>query len=135
MKNPITKGLIIGTILLVVGFGLNFLINAIFPFLAAEYQNTAIFRAWTDPLMWLFFLYPFIIGIAFSLLWEKTNFKEKNIWKNGLNFGLFYFVIATIPGMVISYSSFQVSLLMTLSWTFSGLLYAVLAGILLTKWK
>jgi hypothetical protein len=41
--------------------------------------------------------------------------------------------VAAIPGMLMSYSSFPVSFVMILSWTLTGLVEAVLAGIILAK--
>jgi len=38
-------------------------------------------------------------------------------------------VIASIPGMVITYSSFQVSLPMVLTWTVFGLVSALAGGL------
>jgi hypothetical protein len=123
------KGLIAGVVLLIVGFGLNWLLGLIFPALMSEYQNTAIFRPWNDPLMMAYFGYPFILGVASAFLWDKIKAKDP------LEFAKFYFIIATIPGMFISYTTFQVSFLMIVSWTVVGFLEAYIAGVIFTKIK
>ncbi|MBI2031550.1 MAG: hypothetical protein HYT08_02940 [Candidatus Levybacteria bacterium] len=125
----IKKGLIAGVILLVVGLGFNWFAGLIFPPIAQEYKNPALFRPWDDPLMLAFFGYPFIVGLVLSYLWDKIKAKDP------LEFAKFYFIIATIPGMFISYTSFQISLLMVLVWTASGFLQVYVAGFVFTKIK
>lgn len=123
------KGFIAGLAVLVVGVGFNVVIGLIFPALAKEYQNPAIFRPWSDPIMMAYFGHPFIFGVVAAYLWDKIKAKD------ALEFAKLYFVIATIPGMFISYTSFQVSLLMILTWTAVGFLQTWVAGIVFTKIK
>ena len=75
------------------------------------------------------------LGIILALLWDKTKnlFKDKSIFQRGLRFGVAYWLIATLPGMFMSYSSFQVSLVMVLSWSISGLIQAIIAGWIYVK--
>lgn len=132
MKKIILPGLIAGIIMLVVGIGLGFLINLIFPVLKEQYNNTNLFRPWNDPLMSIYFLYPFILGLVLAWLWNKIKsvFKEENLIKKGIFFGLTYWIISSIPGMIITYSSFLITLIMVLSWTFSSLVQVLVAGII-----
>jgi len=134
MKKIVLPGILAGILMAAVGMLIGYVFNAIFPSLMAEYNNTAIFRAMEDPLMSLFFLYPLILGIALAWLWDKTKglFKSDN-WKRGVHFGLIYFVVASIPGMLITYSSFQVSLLITSTWTLNGLANGLIAGMIFAK--
>ena len=125
----IRRGLTAGVVVLIVGFGLNLLIGAVFPSIAQEYQNPAIFRPWTDPLMMAYFAHPFIVGLVLAYLWDKLKAKD------ALEFAKLYFIIATIPGMFISYTSFQVSLPMILAWIVSGFLQAFVAGLVFAKIK
>lgn len=118
----IKRGLIAAVVLLVVAFLFNWLSEMLLPGLSAEYKNIAIFRPWTDPLMMAYFFYPFITGLVFAYLWELLKFKSP------FKFAKFYFLIATIPGMFISYTTFQVSLLMILSWSVMGFLQALIAA-------
>lgn len=52
-----------------------------------------------------------------------------------MEFAKIYFIIATIPGMFISYTSMQLSLTMVLLWTIVGYLEALIAGLVFTKIK
>lgn len=130
----IKKGLIAGLAILIIGMALNFGIQAFIPDLTKEYQNTAIFRPWDDPLMMAYFAYPFILGIVAAYFW---NLIEKKFTGDAVSkayqFARLYFIIATIPGMFISYTSFQVSLTMILVWTITGFLEAFVAGLIFTR--
>ncbi|MDD4351901.1 MAG: hypothetical protein PHU71_02875 [Candidatus Gracilibacteria bacterium] len=131
MKKIVWLGLLAGLLTLLVGTGITYLMNFLSPSLAAEYQNTALFRAWDDPLMSLFFAYPFVLCLALAWFWHKV----KKVLTDGKirDFVLIYFFIATVPGMLISYSSFQVSLAMTLLWTVSGLINVFVAALVFKK--
>jgi hypothetical protein len=123
-------GLLAGLVMMVVWFGFSQLFSFVFPGLATEYQS-AMFRPWSDPLMMLYFLYPFVLGIALSFFWAmaKGMFKGNNAFERGLKLAFMYLVIATIPGMLITYSSFQISLLMTVSWAVNGFIEVFAGGV------
>ncbi len=128
----IKKALIAGFANLVLGLVLNMGIGLIIPGVTQEYQNTAIFRPWNDPLMMLYFAYPFILGFVLIHLWNSV---KENAKKSPFEFAKLYFVIATIPGMFITFSSFQLSLTMILLWTITGFLQAFVAGYIFSKVK
>ncbi len=131
------RGLIAGFVNLILGFGLMWLFGQLFPSVTIEYKNPAIFRPWTDPLMQAYFAYPFIFGIVAAYLWEKIEkqFKAKTPSGKALEFATFYFIIATIPGMFISYTSFQISASMIVVWTINGFIQALAAGWVFAKIK
>ena len=134
MKKVILFGLLAGLAMLIVSVALGPLFNLIFPSLAAEYNNTNLFRPWSDPIMYLMLVEPFILGVILAWIFSVTKglFKEKNVWKKGIYFGLCYWVI-TIPGMVMSYSSFPISLLMVTTWSISILIQAIVAGLIYAR--
>jgi hypothetical protein len=134
MKRVILFGLLAGLAMLIVSVALGPLFNLIFPSLAAEYNNTNLFRPWSDPIMYLMLVEPFVLGIILAWIFYITKglFKEKVVWKRGIYFGLCYWVV-TIPGMVISYSSFPISLLMVVTWSISILIQAIVAGLIYAR--
>jgi hypothetical protein len=83
--------------------------------------------------MQLFYVHPFLVGLILAWVWEKIKkiVKGKGTAK-GVNFGLTYFLIV-VPGMLMSYSTFKISLLMVTTWTISVLVQALVAGIILAK--
>ncbi len=129
MKRTISVGLLAGLVLLLVGLALNAAISRVAPSLQAEYENAAVFRSWSDPLMSLYFLYPFLFGVLLAWVWRRVTPLQIS-WNR---FAGAVFLVFTIPGMLITYASFQVSLSMVLSWTLSGLIDAVIASYLFAK--
>jgi len=134
-KKIISVGLLVGVVNLVVGMLLSQIYNFVFPALAREYTNFALFRPWSDPLMSMYFLYPFLLGIALAWIWDKTKklVEGKTAFERAYRFGLAYLIIAGLPGMFITYSSFQVSFTMVLSWLVVGFVEAVVAGWVFAK--
>jgi len=129
MKKIIWPGLLLGLIMLVVNFIVSYLFMLI-PSVATDYTS-GFMRSWQDPLMMAFFLYPFILGIILAALWDKvkTSFKGNR----GCHFGWWVFLLTTVPGMYITYTSFNLTFLTILGWTVSGLISAKIAGFLLAK--
>lgn len=130
------KGLIAGVVNFILGFGLSFGLEKLIPGIAGQYQNIAIFRPFSDPLMMVYFAYPFILGIVGAYFWGIVggNFKG-SIASRAWKFAKLYFIVATIPGMFISYTTFQVSFTMILGWTITGLIEIFVAGLVFAKIK
>ena len=135
MKKIILPGIIAGIAMLVLSMVVGMLTNLAFPSLMNEYENPALFRSWSDPIMNLYYLHPFLVGILLAWAWDKTKklVKAKGPYGRGLHFGLAFFAISTIPGMLISYSSFPVSLAMIATWSISSLVQLIGAGIVYAK--
>jgi TRAP-type mannitol/chloroaromatic compound transport system permease small subunit len=124
-KKVVGHGLLLGLIMLIVGNIINYLFMLI-PSVKADYYS-GIMRSWQDPLMTVFFLYPFILGIVFAGLWNavKSSFKGK---MRGCYFGWWLFFLTTLPGMFITYTSFNLTFLTILGWLVVGLINAKIAG-------
>lgn len=135
MKKILVPGLLAGVATLVAGLVVSRVMAYFFPSLNAEFANPSIFRPWSDPLMSLYFLYPFVLGLVLSCFWDKYKkvFEGKNLFEKVNKFALTYWVIAGIPGMFITYSSFQVSFIMVFSWLLGGLAEALAAAWVLAK--
>ncbi len=106
----------------------------LFPAVAVDYTNPAIMRDWHDPLMVFFFAASFVQCWVYAWVWDKTKalFQGTKLVR-ALNFGFVMWLIATVPGMVITYGSFTLSLLTIVSWTLGGLLSCVAAGLIFVK--
>ena len=133
-KTVVTTGLIAGVVMLVVGLVFNRVFGVLFPSINAEYQDPALFRPWSDPLMSYIFVHPFIVGIVLAWVWDKTKdlFKERDVFWRCCQFASAYWLV-TIPGMFISYSTFPVSFTMVFSWSLTGLAQAIAAGWVFVK--
>ena len=135
MKKVFLPGLVAGIAMLAVSMLVNQFVNMFVPSVAAEYVNSALFRPWSDPLMSLIFVHPFLLGFILAWVWNKVKplFVSGSVWQKGTRFGLVVWLVASIPGMFISYSSFPVSLSMISSWLISGLISVIVAGWIFAK--
>jgi hypothetical protein len=129
------KGLIAGLAIFVVGMALNFGLEMTIPAYAKEYQSS-LFRPWQDPLMMAFLAYPFILGIVSAYLWSLVGKGFTGDWiRKAFNFAMLYFIVATIPGMYITLTTFNVSYLMVAVWTITGFVEVFIAGLVFAKLK
>lgn len=128
--------LITGLLMLLTGMGISNLAATMSPSINVEYQNPTLFRPWSDPLMSLYWLVPFINAFILYRLWNKvkTLVNGENFVRRGLSFAFSYWVV-TIPGMIMSYSSFHLSMGMVIAWTVAGLFQALVAGVILARFK
>jgi F0F1-type ATP synthase membrane subunit c/vacuolar-type H+-ATPase subunit K len=135
MKNIIVSGLVAGFTMLIVAMAIGLLTNAALPSTAQEYENTNLFRAMSDPIMSLYFLYPFFLGIALAWVWEKTKgiLGEGSLWVRGSRFARTFWVVSTLPGILMSYSTFPVSLAIALTWLLSSLVQLLCAGFIYAR--
>ncbi len=125
---------VVSVALLALSFGVLFInINA-FTSLVEAYYNTVFYPGAERSN--LFFLHPLVIGIAFIMVWIKTKETLRGgIFLKGMEFGLYYAFIATLPSMWITFSSMDVSVLMVFLWLCYGLLQATVAGWILAGLK
>jgi hypothetical protein len=134
MKKIVIPGIVAAIASLAATFALNYLFPLLWPSLTAEYENSGMFRPWSDPLMSLFFTQPFLLAMAMAWIWDKTKqlFKGSLI-SNAFSFTLISFFVSNLPGMIMSYSSFKISLVMTLCWTISGFVQIFVAMLVIGK--
>lgn len=136
MKKILVPGLIAGVAMVATWVVLSFVLNNVLPSIKMEYSNPGLFRPWSDPLMLLIYLHPFLVGLLLAWLWGKTkSIVPGSGYEKGLKFGFAYWLVTSIPGMFISYSTFPVSFTMIFSWSLSGLIQALVAGVVLVKFS
>ena len=134
MKKIVLPGIIAAIASFIATMLVGYVFQAIFPSIKSEYENTAIFRPWNDPLMNIFWVYPFIFGITLAWVWDKVKgLFTGTLINKALCFGFVYWVICSVPGMIMSLSSFKITIVMTISWTISGFLQAFAAALVFGK--
>jgi len=124
MKHFAVRGILAGVPMLIVGIFFMWLTNTLIPSVAAEYQNTAIFYPMTDWHWQSMPLYYFVLGTALSWVWEKVRILNLS----PLHFALGYWIVASVPGMFITFLSFNISIAMILVWLGGMIIDGVLAG-------
>ena len=76
--------------------------------LVAPYDIFAIggMRARDDPVMLLFFAYPFVLSFTSAIAFDRVKAAlEGACVGQGLTFGLLLFLLVTVPGMFVIFSS------------------------------
>ena len=133
MKKILLPGLLAGIATLAISMALSFLFMK-FPSVSMDYANSNLIRPWKDPLMSLFFLYLFVQGIILAWVWNKSkSLFQGTAISRGIKFGLSIWLIASVPGMLVTYSCFPLSLLTVISWTVDGLVNGPVAGMIFAK--
>lgn len=135
-KKVLVGGVVSGIVLFILMFTVNaFIGNLIHPTMQHEFKNGA-YRSFSDPLMSYIFVHPFVIGIIMAYLFYLFEpFKnEKEFLPQGLKYGLIIWLIAGLPGMLMTYSAYAEAVTsgaMVLTWTVSGLINVLAAGIII----
>ena len=82
-----------------------------------------------------------VTGLVFAYAYKITryafasrkSFKADKQWEVGAKFGIFLFLVATLPGMFSMYLMFAVPAGLILSWIVQGFATSVLTGIIFSK--
>jgi hypothetical protein len=134
MKKILLPGLVAGIAGLAANWAIGFLFMFAFPSMNTEYSNEQIFHPWSDPLMNLYYIYFFLLAFGLAWAWNKSkSLFAKTYLANVLNFTLVYWLISTIPGMLMTISSFKVSGIMVLSWTVGAFAQLFVISLILMK--
>ena len=132
MKKIINAGLVAGVILLILSVSGLYATIWFFPKLAGQYFNPA-FNSGEGRIM-LYYIHPFVISLALSWFWARFKGVLTGSFLNrGIEFGLIYTLVATIPAMLLIYSAMSVSLAIVTTWFLLALVQGIVAGFVFEK--
>lgn len=132
MKKILVNGLLAGGLLLLLSFVMLYSSIYLLPSIAEEYYSPA-FRS-DEGGQWLFFLHPFVLGMALSWFWERFKGQfEGAFWLRGLELGLVYAVVAILPSMWMTFAAINVSGVLVFTWILYAVVQGTIAGLLLAK--
>ena len=102
-KFIVTGGIAAGFLLLILMMVSGYLVNMVMPADISQYGGM---RAMNDPVMNLFYLYPFVIAFAAAVVFDciRDCLKGDQIRK-GLMFGGLLLIIMTIPSLYVMITS------------------------------
>lgn len=102
-KKIVIAGVTAGFLLLVLMMVSGFLVNMVLPADISQYGGM---RAMDDPVMSLFYLYPFVVAFAAAVVFDciRGCLKGDRVHK-GLQFGGLLLVIMTIPSLYVMVTS------------------------------
>ncbi|NUO01395.1 MAG: hypothetical protein HUU01_12360 [Saprospiraceae bacterium] len=132
MKKVILPGIIAGFVLLAFSYLALFLLVSFLPSLAEQYYNP-VFSQEGDKTI-LYFLHPFVLSFALAWFWERFKGQFEGHWTlRGLELGLVYGIVATLPSMWITFSSLALSFTLVASWFVYGIFQAAVVGLIYAK--
>ncbi|MBL7796342.1 MAG: hypothetical protein JNJ90_07545 [Saprospiraceae bacterium] len=132
MQKFLLKGIVAGVILLVLSYAALWILVNFFPDMAEQYYNP-VFDMEGDK-TYLYFLHPFILSFALAWFWRRfKSLFHGTFWWRGIEMGLVYGLIATLPSMWITFSSLAVSFTLVLTWLLYGVFQGVIVGIVYAK--
>lgn len=132
MKKIFLNGLITGAILLLLSYLLLVITVRVLPDLAWEYFGPSFNTASSRNV--LFYIHPFLLGLALAWFWDRFKGLFKGVWiLKGLEMGIMYALIATLPSMWITFSAINVSFEMIGTWFLYGLFQSIIAGEVLAR--
>lgn len=132
MKKILISGLVAGIVLLVFSIAALYMTILLFPSLALEYYDPAFQSG--DSRSILYYIHPFVLGFALAWFWERFKGMLKGgFTMRGIEFGIIYTLVATLPAMWIIFSAMNVTLTLVLTWFIYGLIQSIIAGLICEK--
>jgi len=132
MKKIVLAGLLAGVILCILSVLGLYMTIWFLPGLAAQYFDPAFDTG--EGRVILYYLHPFVISIALSWFWNRfKGALTGSFITRGIEFGIIYTLIATLPMMVLIYSAMNVSLAIVTSWFVLALVQGTVAGLVFEK--
>lgn len=109
---PLLEIAIVGGVMLVTAFFVNFVSRTLFPRIHREYAAGGLHRRFDDSRMLYIFLHPFVT--AFILLFLVQRLQPLHLTVNEIAY--VYWAISALPGIFLNYTSFNMSFLLACSW-------------------
>ena len=134
MKKIVIPGIVAAIVSLAASMVVGYLFQIIMPSLKLDYENPNMFRPWSDPIMNIFWIHPFLLVLPMAWIWDKTkHLFTGSYFNNVLTFTVISWFVSNLPGMILSYSSFKISLFMTVTWSITGLVQVFVAMLIVAK--
>ena len=130
-KTIVISGIVAGIVILVLSMIVSTATQALFDY---NVLTLAGMRSVNDPVSILFFLHPFVVGLAMAILYDftKKSFTGTAIRK-GIVLGLLGWAVYGIPSAFIVFSSMDYPIGFTVNSVIGSLVYMLGAGITITK--
>ncbi len=132
MKKVILPGIIAGFVLLAFSYVALYLLVTLMPSLAEQYYNPVFSQEGEKTI--LYFLHPFVLSFALAWFWERFKGQFEGSWLlRGLELGLVYAIVASLPAMWITFSSLALSFQLVASWFAYSMAQAAIVGLIYAK--
>lgn len=132
MNKFLLKVIAAGLALLVISYAALYLLVFLFPQLAESYYDPMFDL--NERKAFFYFAHPFVL--SFVLAWFWRRFKSMftgPFWWRGIEMGLVYGLIATLPSMWLVFSAMAVPFSMVFTWIAYGVFQAIVVGVIFAK--
>lgn len=132
MKNLLFSGILAGATLLAISYGSLYFVIFFFPSMAEKYYDPVFSMEGEKSIF--YFLHPFILSFALAWFWRRfKGLFHGPFWWRGIELGLVYGLVATLPSMWMIFSALAISFDLVVSWFLYGVFQAIIAGIIFAK--
>ena len=97
-------------------------------------SSAAVWKSWNAPEMYVMYLVPVWIGLIMALVYTNLD-KKSHMYKNGWIFGFKVWLLAGLPGMLMTYSSFAVPDTLIVLWMVTGLIQYLAMGWIIARMR
>ncbi|HLC79800.1 MAG TPA: hypothetical protein VJG83_05270 [archaeon] len=128
----ILSGIAFALVATLIGFALYLLWSFVLPNVDGFYMTQA-FRPFDHPLTIGLFLLPFIEGFIFAAFYSifERLIAVRGAFAKGSTYGLYLFILTSVPWLVLIYSLFDISVILFVMWTLESLVrYYLGCGVL-----
>jgi hypothetical protein len=130
-KTIVVSGIVAGIVILVLSMIVSTATQALFDY---NVLTLAGMRSVNDPVSMLFFLHPFVVGLAMAILYDFTKKSfTGTATRKGIVLGLLGWIVYGIPSAFIVFSSMDYPIGFTVNSVIGSLLYMLGAGITITR--
>ena len=130
-KKIVVSGIAAGVAILVISMVVSYAFQAIFSYDVLKLSGM---RAVNDPIMVLFFLFPFVLAFAMAIVYSHVERSLKgNYIEKGKTFSLLMWLAYSVPSAFIVFSSMDYPIGFTVSSLVGGIIYMLAGGIIIAK--
>jgi hypothetical protein len=130
-KTIVISGLVAGIVVLALSMIISTVTQALFGY---NVLALAGMRSVNDPVSFLFFLFPFVVGVAMAILYDFTKKSfTGTATRKGVVLGLLGWIVYGVPSAFIVFSSMNYPLGFTVNSVIGSLVYMLGAGITITQ--
>lgn len=130
-KTIVVSGIVAGIVILALSTIISTITQSVF-----DYNVLALagMRSVNDPVSILFFLFPFVVGVAMAILYDFTKKSfTGTATRKGVVLGLLGWIVYGVPSAFIVFSSMDYPFGFTVNSVVGSLVYMLGAGITITK--
>ncbi|MDX2135188.1 MAG: hypothetical protein SFV52_10385 [Saprospiraceae bacterium] len=132
MKKFFIKSLTAGAVLFLLSYATLYLVVLLLPNVAEQYYDPMFSFEGIKGVLYL--MHPFVLSFALAWFWQRfKGLFHGSFWQRGIEMGLTYGLIATLPSMWILFSAMSVSFVLVCSWLLYGVMQAIVVGILFAR--